>query len=148
MRRRVLIIITLMVLLLLVLVAYHFYSQKTVNVETTRSDYALDSDSILSAFHNAPAIASSTYIGKMVTLSGILQQVDTLGNNTTLVIGSSRFKGSVRCSMDSIFPLNISLLSLPSRIRIKGICTGYNEDDILGNDLILNRCKLLKGSIQ
>lgn len=148
MSRKIKFLVGFTFILILVSVVYHFYSRKPVGVETTASDYTLESDSILHEFFLNPASASDRYNGKLLTIIGWLQQVDTLGTNTTLILGSKRFKSSIRCSMDSIITLNAFSLPVASRIHIKGICTGYNKDDLLGNDLILNRCILLNESFQ
>jgi len=52
---------------------------------------------------------------------------------------------SVRCSIDSNFTSQAAGITAGSPIIIKGICTGYNADELgLGADIILNRCVAIK----
>jgi hypothetical protein len=29
-----------------------------------------------------------------------------------------------------------------SKVTVKGVCTGFNADELLGSDVILNRCSI------
>jgi len=52
---------------------------------------------------------------------------------------------SVRCSIDSLFTSEASKHNIAESIKLKGICTGFNSDEMgLGSDIIMNRCVILK----
>ena len=51
---------------------------------------------------------------------------------------------SVRFSMDSIHNAQAASLVKGTKAVLKGICTGYNADEMLGSDLILNRAVIEK----
>jgi hypothetical protein len=44
--------------------------------------------------------------------------------------------------MDTIYD-STPLLAERGVVKIKGNCTGYNADDLLGSDLVLNRCMVV-----
>lgn len=46
---------------------------------------------------------------------------------------------SVRCSIDSIHSNEAAVIQPGSLIAVKGICSGYNADEMLGSDVILVR---------
>ena len=51
---------------------------------------------------------------------------------------------SVRFSMDSLHNEKAATLVKGQTAVLKGICTGYNADEMLGSDLILNRAVIDK----
>ena len=72
---------------------------------------------------------------------GNIKKIDTDANGYhTVVLGNAVNMNSVRCSVDSAFNKDAHNLSVGSTVVIRGICTGYNADDLgLGSDIILNR---------
>ena len=57
----------------------------------------------------------------------------------TVVIGNPSTQSSVRCSIDSIYAVKINDLKTGNKVIIKGICSGYNSDELLGSDVMLVR---------
>lgn len=62
----------------------------------------------------------------------------------SVVLGDTASMSSVRFSMDSIHNAQAATLVKGSKAVLKGICTGYNADEMLGSDLILNRAVIEK----
>jgi hypothetical protein len=46
--------------------------------------------------------------------------------------------------MDSLFSINTNLLVKGDKVVLQGICSGYNKDELLGSDIVLVRCALIK----
>jgi hypothetical protein len=47
--------------------------------------------------------------------------------------------------MDSAHQQDATLLAIGSSAMMRGVCTGYNKDEMgLGSDIILNRCVVVK----
>ena len=62
----------------------------------------------------------------------------------TLILGEEGSMSSVRCSMDSTHQQAADELQINTEVIIKGACTGFNADQLLGSDVILNRCVIVK----
>ena len=58
----------------------------------------------------------------------------------TLSLGDTSSMSSVRCSIDSMYTDRASSIKAGMNVIVKGNCTGYNEDELLGLDVIVNRC--------
>jgi hypothetical protein len=46
--------------------------------------------------------------------------------------------------MDSAFAGQQASLTRGQKVTIQGICSGYNKDELLGSDIVLVRCALIK----
>ena len=82
----------------------------------------------------------------MLQVDGLLKaiDVDDKGYNT-VVLGNSATPSSVRCSIDTLFPFEKNNLQLNALVTVKGICTGFNADEMgLGADVLLNRCIIIQ----
>ena len=57
----------------------------------------------------------------------------------SVVLGDTASMSSVRCSIDSVHSNEAAAVKKGSIIAVKGICTGFNADELLGSDVILVR---------
>jgi hypothetical protein len=46
--------------------------------------------------------------------------------------------------MDSAFSVTATPVTKGEKITLQGVCSGYNKDELLGSDVILVRCSLIK----
>jgi hypothetical protein len=124
------------------LFSYKEYNRKNESLHKTEADFAVQPEAILSQFANDEKKAHAVYTGKIVFVSGNVKTVDK--DNTgfyTIVLGDPASMSSVRCSIDSVDWNKAAAVQKKSTIKLKGICTGYNADEMgLGADVILNRC--------
>ena len=73
-------------------------------------------------------------------MNGIIKGIEKEGNEATIILGDTSSMSSVRCSMDTTNTANIASHKEGQLIKITGACTGFNKDELLGSDVILNRC--------
>ena len=123
--------------------AYLQFSKTTVDIKYTRSDYVISAEELISEFQS-PEQALQKFEGKVMEVSGKILYMQSFENDLTLSLGTAGTATSIRCSMDTLVPVRREQLKAGDMVRIKGICTGYNEDELLGNDISLNRCMLIK----
>jgi len=62
----------------------------------------------------------------------------------TVILGEEFLMSSVRCSMDSLHQMDVASLTTGTLVTMKGNCSGFNRDELLGSDVILNRCVIEK----
>ena len=55
------------------------------------------------------------------------------------MLGDTASMSSVRCSIDSVHSSEATKVQQGSIIAVKGICSGFNADEMLGSDVILVR---------
>ncbi len=122
--------------------AYKEFNRKNKSVHEMEIVASFKSDAILQQFSTDEKKATATYNGKPIAVEGNIKSVDKDEKGFyTIVLGTESSSSSVRCSIDSTESSVASALQTNTTVKIKGICTGYNADELgLGSDLILNRC--------
>ncbi len=145
MSRKTITRILIPLLILLVLGAFYVYrefNRKAPDTADLTPAYELTGAQLLEAFQQDEKKANALYSGKVLSVTGMIksQTSDSTGVQT-LVIGDTASLSSVRCIMNGDPGSVAGPLSTGTTVTIKGICTGYNADDMgLGADVLLNRC--------
>jgi uncharacterized protein (DUF1330 family) len=126
--------------------AYREYNRKTENVDKLEAEFELTTDELIREFTENEKAATQKYAGKVLQVEGQLKttEVDDKGNYT-VVLGNPALPSSVRCSIDTLFPIEKNNQQINIPITVKGICTGFNADELgLGSDVLLNRCIIIQ----
>lgn len=137
------VLITVLILLVLGAVyVYREFNRKAPDTADLTPAYELTGTQLLEAFQQDEKKANTLYLGKVLAVTGMIKSKssDSAGVQT-LVIGDTASLSSVRCIMNGVTGSVTGPLTAGSVVTIKGICTGYNADDMgLGADVLLNRC--------
>jgi hypothetical protein len=140
-------IISILLALLMIggMFAWYEYHRKNPGLSEMKADYEKTAATILAEFKENEKKANANYSGKVIAVTAPLRSVDKNEQGfVTLALGDTSDLSSVLCSMDSLFSAEAAQLRPGNNISIKGICTGYNADDMgLGADVILNRCVIV-----
>lgn len=122
---------------------YGEYSRKVRNLRNVNAQIHLQPQEIINAFEKNEIAANAQYLDKIIAVKGSVKSIEKndLGHYT-LVLGEAASMSSVRCSMDSLYVNELAGLKEGIAITVKGSCTGFNRDELLGSDVILNRCVL------
>lgn len=125
---------------------YKEYNRKNTNLADVKAKYELSADDMISDFLTNEKAGNEKYLAKVVEVSGRIKKVDTDPKGfSTIVLGDTASMSSVRCSLDSTIHADALKFAAGQTITIKGVCTGYNADDLgIGSDVILNRCIQVK----
>lgn len=117
------------------------YNRKVPDIHTMKAAYTPSAEELFTAFSQNEKEASQKYLDKALVVRGKIKQFDkTEEGAVTIVLDVSSGMSSVRCSMDSAQVATLPDIPVGSPIAIKGICTGYTSDELLGSDVILSRC--------
>lgn len=119
---------------------YKEYYRTAKDIAKIKPSFILTSNTIINDYSNNDSLANEKYLGKTIAVNGTLKTIDKDENGFfTLVMGDTTSSTSVRCSMDSAHNIEATNLKEGTQINVKGICTGYNKDEMgLGADIILN----------
>lgn len=126
--------------------AYREYNRKTENVDNLEAAFELTTEALIQEFTENEEAATQKYAGKVLQVEGQLKTTDVDDNgNYTVVLGNPVLPSSVRCSIDTLFTIEKNNLQINIPITVKGICTGFNADELgLGSDVLLNRCIIVQ----
>lgn len=135
----------LLALLLLIIAfaiyVYREYNRTNTDIASERPAYSMTATELLQEFTANDSAASRKYAGKIIAVSGMAKSINQDERGLyTVGLGDSSSLSSVRCSVDSIYTSQVAALVPGIRLTIKGNCTGYNNDELLGLDVIMNRC--------
>lgn len=141
-----LIIIIVFLIIGVGLYAYKEYNRKNIDLADATPAYTLTEMQLISEFSKDQNESNKKYLGKIVALYGKIKKIDTDANGFhTVILGNEDNMNSVRCSVDSAYNKDAHNLTVGSNVVIKGVCTGYNADDLgLGSDVIINRSIAIK----
>ncbi|MBL0357439.1 MAG: hypothetical protein IPP72_11385 [Chitinophagaceae bacterium] len=127
------------------LYGYKEFNRKNKNLHDVDAAAKVQYSEIISQFSTDEKKANAAYTGKAILVSGLVKNIDKDDKGFyTIALGDDVSMSSVRCSIDSIESAKAALVKVNSTVNIKGICTGYNADELgLGSDVILNRCVIV-----
>jgi hypothetical protein len=136
--------ITVAILLIIVASAiyiYKEYNRTSTNVANESSAYTVTANELIKEFTHNDSLANDKYAGKIISVNGVVKDIskDERGYYT-VSLGDAAGMSSIRCSIDSIYSATALSVKQGMNVNIKGNCTGYNQDELLGLDILLNRC--------
>lgn len=125
---------------------YKEFNRKTKSVAEQQASFNLQQNELLAAFSADEKNATQQYSGKVIAITGTVKTVEKDEQGfATVVLGDSSSLSSIRCSIDSAATQTALSLQANAKIIIKGICTGYNADELgLGSDILFNRCMIIQ----
>ena len=143
-RKKIVLISTGIALVLIACAALYIYKEYNRTHKDTadlKPDYSLTALQLIKEFETDEQSSNRKYWDNVVQAEGIIKEVakDDRGFYT-VVIGDTAAMSSVRCSMDSVHNNEAASLKKGTHATMKGICTGFNKDDLLGSDVVLVRC--------
>jgi hypothetical protein len=101
----------------------------------------LNAAALITAFETNETHANTKYLDKVIAVNGKIKTVEKDEKGFySIILGDTGSMSSVRCSMDSTHQQGAAKLTPGVFVTVKGACTGFNADDLLGSDVILNRC--------
>lgn len=139
-------IVAVVLLLLAIGVGYAFreYNRKEPQTADRPAVFTIAASDLMKQFRKEEKNANLKYLDKVIEVSGELKSVDTGDKGElTLVLKTSEELSSVRCSIDSLYSAQAGPLVAGNPVRVKGICTGYIADELLGADIILKKSLVL-----
>ena len=124
---------------------YKEYHRKPMNLAYVKANVEMTTSTLIDAFETNEQEANAKYLDKIIAVQGRVKAVEKNDNGFyTVILGEESNMSSVRCSMDSLQNEKVTRIAPGSLVTFKGACTGFNADELLGSDVILNRCVLEK----
>lgn len=124
---------------------YREYNRKHEDIAGLAANYTVLASDIIKEFETDQESAAKKYGDKIIITSGFIKDIlkDDRGFYS-LMLGDTNSMSSVKCSMDSVHNNEAATLQKDAYATIKGVCAGFNADELLGSDVILVRCMIDK----
>lgn len=142
-RKKIIRYVLLSLLVIISAVAFYIYKEFNRTHKDTaklKADYSMNATVLIKEFETNEQASNKKYWDKVIRVEGKIKEVvkDDKGFYT-LVLGDTTSLSSVRCSIDSVHSNEAVAAKKGNVVAIKGICSGYNADEMLGSDVILVR---------
>ena len=149
MKKKSIIIITSVILFLVLgagLYAYYAFNRTNKQLNDIKPAYILSTETLTNEFAKDATAAETKYVDKAIEVTGTVKIIETNDKGKiTIVLGDSSSLSSLRFSMDSTVSTETNTIKVSSNIRLRGMCTGYNADDMgLGSDILFNRAVIIE----
>jgi hypothetical protein len=145
MKKRNLLFILLLVILSSSIYLYTQVNRKPPDLSKEIAAFHKSAGSFIQSFERDHTMAQDSFLSQIIEVEGSVINIEGEQLLETIVLGDSASQTSIRLSMDSIHTLPVSSIKKGDLIRIKGVCIGYNEDDMgLGSDILLNKSVIIK----
>lgn len=120
---------------------YSEYNRKVTDLAEVKAQITMKTGELISAFEKDETTANALYLDKIIAVNGNVKAIEKNDRgHYSIVLGDAGSMSSVRCSMDSVHVKDITNVKEGIQLIVKGACTGFNADELLGSDVILNRC--------
>jgi hypothetical protein len=120
---------------------YGEYNRKVKDLARVQAQITMQANELISAFEKNENAANAQYLDKIIAVKGKVKTVEKNDRGQySIILGNAGAMSSVRCSMDSVHVKEIVNVKEGEEVIVKGACTGFNADELLGSDVILNRC--------
>jgi len=146
-KKRTLIILACILIVIAVGVSYglkEFY-RKPKDIMDTKAAFALTTQSLAKAFTDDEKKAMKMYVGKPIELKSVVTSIEKDDSgNFILIFSDSTSNISIRASLAKEDNEEGASVKPGDFIFLKGFCNGYNQDDLLGSDIILDRSAIIE----
>lgn len=142
-RKNIIRYVVLPLLLIIAVVAFYIYKEYNRTHKDTaklKPDYSISAADLIKEFETNEQPSNKKYWDKIIRVEGMVKDLtqDDKGFYS-IVLGDTSVMSSVRCSIDSIHNSEAASVKKGTTIAVKGICSGFNADELLGSDVILVR---------
>ena len=140
-RKRVILVAIAMLILGGGWYGYKEFTRKVPDLNRVKADIKLNSQDLIATFENNETKANRLYLDKIISIEGAVRSIekDEQGLFTVILCDESSLS-SIRCSMNPEHQQEAAKLKEGAATKIKGACTGFNSNELLGSDVVLNRC--------
>lgn len=136
--RKTLIAVILLIIVAIIAISFWYvFRPSETSVDKQQADFSVESLKLVNEFEADEQAANTKYLGKIVEVSGRLDDIVTEGETVSLTLKSSDEISGVICSFDKT-ALPKQIPEIGNQVKIKGICSGYLLD------VVLNKCSLVE----
>jgi len=134
MRKRTIIIILLAIISFGFGYGIYEYNRKPKGLKRVAPAFSITSDSLYEQFFANESLANEKYVGKVIEVSGKIEEITQKGEVTTIVLYAPEYPiGGVSCTMAE--PTHS--VSVGDIVQIKGECQGMLMQVILNKSILM-----------
>lgn len=129
--------LALLLALAVVSVGVFMYFREPVNIRGEKADFQLEAYQLMAEFRRDEGRASARYVDRVLEVSGVVSELQTIGNNINVLLTTGHKLSVVNCSFYPEEVNSVRSLHVGDKVIVKGKCTGMLDD------VVLNNCSLV-----
>lgn len=139
--------IWIVVLSLVILIAigatigYIMFNKKPANLADKKPDIVIDAPSLVIDYSQNMGIADSTYMNKIIEVSGIVEQSSKSEEGAVTILLTGVQGSGVSCNIPVKEGVKVEEPKIGDSIVIRGQCTGFLMDVVLSNASVVEKTK-------
>jgi hypothetical protein len=151
--KRILVITLLSGLIIGSGIVLYLFNMPHRDVQATTVDYTFESAALVQEYLTDPATANNKYLqedgeSKVIAVSGVIARIEIdMNQQKVLLLKDPTAKAGVSCTFTEESNASTNSLNIGDVVTIKGVIrsgAGYDEDLELYEDVILEKCALIK----
>ena len=140
-----LLIIAIAVVVLGAIAVWYIFNEKFTDTLKVDASYNVDAQSLLKEFTENDTLANKKYVEKIITVNGIISEVETMDSTINLKITDTITNAYIIFAFQNEQIEKIKLLKEGDKVSIKGSCSGGAYIDIAEAESVnFKRCVLNK----
>jgi methyl-accepting chemotaxis protein len=128
-------VIIFLVILGAIIIYLWTFRKSDLSVSSKKADVEIRSGELIQSFEKNEKLANEAYLNKIIVLAGTVDNISEDSLTVTVYLKDKDAVSGIICSFNKSV-LDISKISKGSKIKVKGICSGYLLD------VVLNKCSL------
>ena len=113
-------------------IGFYFYNKPHQNIGRAKADFKMTAPALFSTFEADEAAANEKYLGKIIEVSGTVQDVKKEEDGlTSITLESEDLVFGVICQLDGQSIPKRTVFNPGEQVTFKGICTGLLMDVVL-----------------
>lgn len=135
---KIVLVILLVGLLSAVIVWKWVFIKADVSVGSKKADVKIEASTLLKKFETNEDSANSLYLNKVILVTGTVDNLTKNEQGVSVYLKNKKEASGVMCGFDKT-SIDTSIVKPGVQIDVKGICSGFNIDDV-----VLSKCSLVK----
>jgi hypothetical protein len=134
------------IIVLVAVYGWYQYNRTVQGLANVSADFSVNAKELINEFVSNEESANKKYLNKILSVKGMVKNVEEGQGGGTIVLGDTTEMSAVRCVLDSSANTTAASLQKGAMVTVKGAITGFNKDEtgLLGSDVQLNRCVISK----
>lgn len=134
-------------------VLLYLFNMPHRNVQATSADYQTTAIALVQEYLANPAKANNKYLqeegeSKVLSITGVVTSIsEDMNHQKVVLLAGIPSKSGVSCTFTAETNIHLTTINLNDKITVKGVIrsgAGYDEDLELYEDVIIEKCDLLK----
>jgi len=135
---KIVLIVIFICLVSAVIVLMHVFKKADVSVGSKKADINIEASALLKKFETNEDSANNQYLNKIILVSGTVASLTKNDQGVSVYLKNKDDAAGVMCGFDKT-TIDTTIVKTGVQINVKGICNGYNIDDVE-----LSKCSLAK----